>query len=134
MNTTSIPIITRRKSRLPINDFYEEVKRLEDERKTVKEIYSLICKSGYTGTFSGVRMTVEKMRKERKCLNDSILQAKFISRKKIGSLFWRLPEDLIDKELRILKQIFERYPAPFYQSVQTFRKSIKEANYELFLD
>jgi len=54
----------------------------------------------------------------------------------MGSLFWRLPEDLIDEELRILKQILERYPELelFYQSVQTFRKSIKEANYELFLD
>ena len=79
---------------------------------------------------------VEKIRKERKCLNDSIPQAKLISRKKISSLFWRLTEDRIDEELRILKQIFECYPelGPFYQSVQTFRKSIKEANYELFLD
>ena len=136
MNTTSIPIITRRKSRLPINDFYEEVKRLEGERKTVKEIYAHICKNGYTGTFSGVRMTVEKMRKERKNLNDSIPEAKIISRKKIGSLLWRLLVDLIDEELRVLKQIFERYPGlePFYQSVQTLRKSIKEANYRLFLD
>ena len=136
LNTTSIPIITRQKSRLPINDFYEEVKRLEEERKTVKKIYSVICKIGYTGTFSGVRMTVEKIRKERKKLNDSIPQAKIISRKKIGSLFWRLSEDLIDEELWILKKIFERYPEleTFYQSVQTFRKSIKEANYGLFLD
>jgi len=70
----------------------------------------------------------------RKKLNDSIPQAKTISRKKIGSLFWRLLEDLIDEELRIHKQIFECYPElnPFYQSVQIFKKSIKEANYELF--
>lgn len=136
LNTTSIPIIARRKSRRPINDFYEEVKHLEGEKKTVKEIYSLICNNGYTGTFSGVRMTVEKIRKERKNLNDSNPQAKRISRKKIGSLFWRLPEDLSDEELRILKQILERDPEleAFYQSLQTFRKSIKEANYDLFLD
>lgn len=135
LNTTSLPIITRRKSRCPINDFYEEVKRLEGERKTVKEIYSLICNNGYTGTFSGVRMTVEKIRKERKNLNDLLPQAKLISRKKIGSLLWRLPVDLIDEELRVLKQIFERYPEleTFYQSVQTFRKSIKDADYSLFL-
>lgn len=135
LNTTSIPIITRRKSRRPINDFYEEVKRLEGEMKTVKEIYSLICNNGYTGTFSGVRMTVEKIRKERKNLNDLLPQAKLISRKKIGSLLWRLPVDLIDEELRVLKQIFERYPEleTFYQSVQTFRKSIKDADYSLFL-
>ena len=135
LNTTSIPIITRRKSRRPINDFYEEVKRLEGERKTVKEIYSLICNNGYTGTFSGVRMTVEKIRKERKNLNDSLPQAKLISRKKIGSLLWRLPVDLIDEELRVLKQIFKRYPelGTFYQSVQILRKSIKDADYSLFL-
>lgn len=43
--------------------------------------------------------------------------------------------DLNDEELRVLKQIFERYTElePFYQSVQTFRKSIKDADYRLFL-
>lgn len=81
LNTTSIPIITRRKSRRPIKDFYDEVKRFEGERKTVKEIYSLICNNGYRGTFSGVRMTVEKIRKERKNLNDSLPQAKIMSKK-----------------------------------------------------
>ncbi|MGY6766149.1 hypothetical protein ACW73O_14085 [Faecalibacterium prausnitzii] len=69
---TGRPIPVKRKRKRQTDGFHEQIEQLERDANTVKQIYEHIRENGYTGTLSGVRITIESIRKEQK-LQESFL-------------------------------------------------------------
>lgn len=65
LRMTEPPIYHRQRNR-PSDYYKDQILQLEQQGNTVKEIYQSIRKQGYTGTFSAIRIIVERVRKERK--------------------------------------------------------------------
>ena len=108
--------------------------KLEKEGNTVKKIYHSIQEQGYTGTYSAVRVIVERIRKERRyglSKEDKI----HISRKKLGAWIWKQEEELDREEKSSLNQCFKLYPSvkPLYETIQTYRRAIQMKDVETFL-
>ncbi len=80
INMIEPPLFNRLRHR-PSDLFNDQIIKLDQEGNTVKKIYHSIQKQGYTGTFSSVRVIVERIRKERK-YGLSKEQKVHISRKK----------------------------------------------------
>lgn len=134
IKTTSKPIQLNRKRKRQTDGFHEKIEQLERAGKTVRQIYAYISEQGYTGTYSGVRIAVESIRKERK-LQKSLEQPYRISRQKISSCIRKLKSNLSGEEIQLLEQCFKYYPSlkPFYETVQHFRKACDEWAYPRFL-
>lgn len=55
------PPSIKRQRKHAVHAYEEEITALEQQGNTVKSIYRIIQASGYTGTFSGVRTSVESI-------------------------------------------------------------------------
>ena len=126
------PLFLRHRKR-PSYLYNDQIIKLEQEGNTLKEIYHSIRNQGYTGTFSGVRTIVERVRKERK-YGLSREQKIHISRKKLGTWMWK-QEELDREEKSSLDKCFELYPSvkSLYSTIQTYRKAIHLRDLETLL-
>lgn len=133
IRTNAPPVFHRQRNR-PSDLYKDQILQLEQKGNTVKEIYHSIREQGYNGTFSAVRIIVERVRKERKygLINE---QQKHIPRKKLGAWMWKLEKDLHSTEKNSLDQCFELYPSvkSLYTTIQTYRKAIETRDLESFL-
>lgn len=111
------------------------MEQLELKGNTVKEIYSILQKSGYKGSYSGVRVVVESLRKERKHSLGQLNSIRF-SRRNLSSWIWKYPEQLNSKETAYLHYSLKKYPdiQILYQEIQQFRMAIRSKEVELFLN
>lgn len=128
------PPSTKRQSKHAVHAYEEEIIALEQQGNTVKSIYHIIQASGYTGTFSGVRTSVESIRRHRK---HGFAQAPIstLTRRKLASIMWKIKSTISQEESEILNRCLVLYPElkPFYNSVQLFRSSIEDRDYLGFL-
>ncbi len=86
LQLTTPPLIHRRKRKTPISPFLNRVIELEAQGHTIPStdsILSILRKEGYSGTFSAVRTTVEKIQRNRKRNDPSMLEHR-ISRKQLA--------------------------------------------------
>lgn len=87
-----------KRTRKKATDLYKkQMEQLELKGNTVKEIYSILQKSGYKGSYSGVRVVVESLRKERKHSLGQLNSIRF-SRRNLSTWIWKYSEQLIQKK------------------------------------
>ncbi|WP_235341166.1 transposase [Anoxybacillus thermarum] len=134
LQLTTPPPIHRRKRKTPISPFLNRVIELEAQGHTIPSIDSLLRKEGYSGTFSAVRTSVEKIRRNRKRNDPSMLEHR-ISRKQLAYWIWTPRHQLSEKEIMDLEQCLESYSnvRPIYEMVQDYREAIRQADYHRFL-
>lgn len=124
------PPSTKRQRKHTVHAYEEEIIALEQQGNTVKSIFHLIQVSGYTGTFSGVRTSIESIRRHRK---HGFAQTSIpsLTRRKLASIVWKMKSTISQEESEILNRCLVLYPElePFYDSIQSFRSSIEERDY-----
>lgn len=126
--------VEKRQRKKATDQYKEEILKLELAGHTVKEICSAIQQQGYSGTFSAVRILVQKIRKERKYGLSKEVNT-HIPRKKIGTWIWKFENHLNTEESEYLKKCLQLYPSlkELHQTVQIFRKAVQTADMETFL-
>lgn len=100
---------------------YEQI----DANSTSMQIYKLIQNEGYEGSYSTVRLFTSAARKSDRSCSDKPKEGRFY-RKHVIPLYWKLHQQLSEKEMKLLNLTLRSYPETkeLYGFVQMFREEV----------
>lgn len=123
----------RKRRKKPVDQFEGWMLDKILDGTSVKNMFELLKKQGYTGTISAVRIKVEDLHRVLKELGKQT--GNIISNKDLRSLLWKESQKLKPEEKETLNECFLVNPKLFnlYTICQEFRESISERNFQKLL-
>ncbi|HHW36182.1 MAG TPA: hypothetical protein GXX18_02620 [Bacillales bacterium] len=119
--------IQKRKSRPSmLNPYLETIHQMMKNHSTSRQIYEHIKKQGFKGGFDSVRVRVTCIRKEITKTVQEPPTTKSYHRKATMHLYWKLHQQLSDKERKDLNYALATFPntQELYGFVQYFRENM----------